>query len=95
MEAALAAVVGDDAPLIAELRTAFFDSARGHFAGLRTATTAEAWLHSANRLRGLAASFGAMRIIDAASAAAAALPGDVRALQRVERALLALAGESH
>lgn len=90
MESALAAVVGDDSPLLAELRGAFFDSAAWHLAQLRGATTVEAWTHAALRMQGLAASFGALRVIDAATSALVAAPADARALRRIERALAAL-----
>lgn len=90
LEAALAAAVGDTSTLIDELRAVFLDSATGYLASMQIAEDAAAWQGAAQRLTSLAASFGAVRVIDAARAAGAASPGDARALTRIDRALAAL-----
>ncbi len=69
LEAALAAVAGSSPELIDDLRIAFFESASAHVTALRDAETADAWQAAALRLRSLAASFGAHRVMDAAKAA--------------------------
>lgn len=69
IEATLAAAVGDDPSLIAELRVAFIDSAERAIAGLERARTPDAWVTAAWRLKGLAASFGAVRMMALADAA--------------------------
>ena len=92
LEATLAAVVGEQITLIAELRDAFFDSADGHVAALKGATAQPVWDQAALRLRSLAASFGLQRMMDAAREAATVPCGDAKAMQRIERALTALSG---
>ena len=59
IDATLAAAVGDDPALIAELREAFLDSAGRVVEALERAESDEAWRNAAWRLKGLAASFGA------------------------------------
>ena len=90
LEATLAAVAGEQGALIAELRAAFFDSADGHVAAMKAASAQPVWEGAGQRLRSLAASFGLERVMDAARDATAAPCGDVKALQRIERALSAL-----
>ena len=87
----LAAAVGDDHALVAELRGAFFQSAARHFAALRDAVTDEAWREAALRLKGLAASFGATTLIAQADQAANGRRGDVTLLDEIERGLAVLA----
>ena len=91
LEAALAAAVGEEPVLIAELRRSFFASADGHLAVLRAAESDLAWQNALERLKGLAASFGALRVLDAAHAALACPHGEMPAIARIERALAALA----
>ena len=69
LDAVLAAAVGDEPALIAELRSAFFASANYHTASLAAATLPEGWSAAANRLHSLAASFGALSLIKVASEA--------------------------
>jgi hypothetical protein len=94
LEAVLAAAVGADSSLVEELRGAFFDSAMERVAALRAAQGDDEWVAAANRLTGLAASFGALRVIDAARAAAKDVPGSPKAIARIERALFALRHEA-
>lgn len=59
LDTSLAAAVGDDPMLVAELRSVFLASARNHADALGRATGAAEWRDAAIRLHGLAASFGA------------------------------------
>ncbi|MEP6785495.1 MAG: Hpt domain-containing protein [Sphingomonadales bacterium] len=90
LEAALAAVAGSAPDLMDDLRVAFFDSATAHVAAMRAADTVEAWQAAAVRLRSLAASFGAYRVIDAAKEAQDAPLHDRKALTRIDRSLASL-----
>jgi len=87
IDATLAAAVGDDPALIAELREAFVDSASRVVAALETAETEDAWRNAAWRLKGLAASFGAVRLMGLANDASQAQPGDILTVNRVRRAI--------
>lgn len=70
IETTLAGAVGDDPALIAELRVAFVDSAVRALASLADAADGAAWSAAAWRLKGLAASFGAVRLMALATEAA-------------------------
>jgi HPt (histidine-containing phosphotransfer) domain-containing protein len=85
IDATLAAAVGDDPALIAELREAFLDSAARAVDALETATGDEEWRNAALRLKGLAASFGAVRLMALANDAAQAQPGDIVTINRIRR----------
>ena len=90
IDATLAAAVGDDPGLIAELRQAFLDSAERAVVALERAKGDEAWRAAAWRLKGLAASFGAVRLMALANEVGAAIPGDAAVISRVSRALARL-----
>ena len=60
IDAALAAAVGDEPLLIAELRLAFTEGAVRSLAAMEAATDGEEWRSAAWRLKGLSASFGAV-----------------------------------
>ncbi len=90
IETALASALGDAPGLIAELRGAFFASAVGHIAALRVAQTKVQWDDAAARLKGLAACFGAARLMAAADHLRALDRIDHAALRRVDRALAVL-----
>jgi histidine phosphotransfer protein HptB len=90
LEATLAAAVGDEPSLIAELRTAFFASANAHVTALTRAATLEDWRSAATRLHSLAASFSAIRLMDVATRAAQAEHIDPAMLRKIERAIAAL-----
>ncbi len=90
LEAALSAAVGDEPGLIAELRNAFFESARAHVDALRQSATLADWQVSAARLHNLAASFGARRLMAAATDAGSSSKIDAAQLRRIERAIDAL-----
>jgi len=87
LNSALAAAVGDDPALIAELRGAFIESAQKQADLLARARCDANWEMAAWRLKGLAASFGALRLMDAAEAATHAAPGDPVAVRRVNSAI--------
>src|SRR3546814_13851517 len=83
IDAALAAAVGDEPALIAELREAFLDSAKRALGALETAMDAEEWRIAAWRMKGLAASFGAGRLLALAEEGGAVAPRDRSAERRV------------
>jgi histidine phosphotransfer protein HptB len=87
IEATLAAAVGDEPALIAELRQAFLDSAHASLQGMERADGEDSWRVAAWRMKGLAASFGAVRLMAIATEAALAGPGDPALLRRVRRAV--------
>ena len=89
IDAALAAAVGDEPALIAELRAAFVDSADKAIAAIERAEDDNAWALAASRLKGLAASFGAVRLMSLASETAAK-PGDAEAVRKLRRAVARL-----
>lgn len=87
IDAALAAAVGDEPALIAELRGAFLDGVTRACTQLEAAETVEQWRMAAARLRGLSASFGAVRLMGLAALAAEARPGDPDLLAKIRRAV--------
>ena len=87
IDATLAAAVGDDPALIAELREAFLDSADRVVEALQSAESDEAWRNAAWRLKGLAASFGAVRLMGLATDASQSQPGDIVTINRIRRAI--------
>ena len=87
LDAALSSAVGDDARLISELRSAFLDSAQVHVAQMRRARTALDWRIAVLRLQGLAASFGAVRLMECAAVALDGRVGDGAMLAAIEDAI--------
>lgn len=90
LDSALAAAVGDDPVLVAELRAVFLESVARQADALTRARGDEAWRTAAWRLKGLAASFGATKLMDAAEAASAAPPGDPAAMRSLAVAIAML-----
>lgn len=90
LHAALAAAVGDDSALIADLRVAFLESATRQVDLLGRARCDANWELAAWRLKGLAASFGLTALMMLADEAAAAAPGDPRVLRKLQAALQVL-----
>lgn len=86
IDATLAAAVGDEPALIAELREGFLESATANLAVMDSARDHAAWKDAALRLKGLAASFGAIRLMALASEAVDR-PGDVESYRRMKRAV--------
>ncbi|GAA0730271.1 Hpt domain-containing protein [Sphingomonas japonica] len=87
IDATLAAAVGDEPALIAELREAFLDGVQRSLATLDLAGETTQWRAAASRLKGLAASFGAVRLMALAGEAADAPAGDVTMLRKLHRAV--------
>lgn len=87
IDSTLAAAVGDEPALIAELRAAFVDSATRNVHQLATAQDADGWIAAASRLKGLAASFGAVRLMALANRAADGPPFDGPILRQIRRAV--------
>lgn len=85
IDQALSAAVGDDPALIAELRAAFSDSAHAAMNAIAAADDTGAWHDGLLKLRGLAASFGAVRLAALAGEAIGAPVGDARALRLLRR----------
>jgi HPt (histidine-containing phosphotransfer) domain-containing protein len=86
IDATLAAAVGDEPALIAELRMAFVESAEKTIAALESSKDDGAWVLATARLKGLAASFGAVRLMSLASEAAST-PGNAEAVRKLRRAV--------
>jgi HPt (histidine-containing phosphotransfer) domain-containing protein len=87
VDASLAAAVGNDPALVQELRSALVEGA-SHYADLLSRSRCDAnWATAAHRLKGLAASFGAVPLIEAADLALDSAPGDPVALRRIARAI--------
>ncbi len=89
IDAALAAAVGNEPALIAELRAAFVDSAEKAIVVIEHAEDEDAWALGASRLKGLAASFGAIRLMSLASETATKL-GDAESVRKLRRAVARL-----
>ncbi len=83
IDAALAAAVGDEPLLIAELRLAFIASVEATLTQMQMSTDIDAWTLAARRMRGLAASFGAVRLMAAATAAIDSTPHDTEVMRRI------------
>ncbi|HKX21779.1 MAG TPA: Hpt domain-containing protein [Rhizorhapis sp.] len=88
LDAALAAAVGDDAALIADLRFAFIESAQRQLDLLERARCDANWEIAAWRLKGLAASFGVVGLMALAEEAARSVPGDPVMLRKLKAALV-------
>ena len=92
LNASLAAAVGSDSELMAELRTAFIDSASRQFDLMVRARCDANWRVAASRLKSLAASFGASGLVALADQALDGAPGDPVALREIARAIDDFAG---
>ncbi|UYV14869.1 Hpt domain-containing protein [Porphyrobacter sp. ULC335] len=84
LDATLAAAAGDDAVLLRELRAAFLESATRQLDLLKRARCDGNWHVAAMRLKGLAASFHAEDLLQAAEIALHAAPGEPMAIREVE-----------
>lgn len=92
LETALAAAVGDDPALVTELRAAFVGSIVTHADAMKRARSDADWRAAAWRLKGVAASFGATRLMAVAQGAADAAAGDADVLRRIDRSIDSLRG---
>ncbi len=90
LDAALSAAVGNDPALVRELRAALIESADRNADLLARSRCDANWSIAAWRLKGLAASFGALNLIAAAELALDSAPGDPVALRAVKTAVAAL-----
>jgi len=87
IDATLAAAVGDEPVLIAELRESFLDSVKRCVSAMKSAEGPDAWATAALRLKGLAASFGAVRLMALAAEAVNGPAQDSAMLRRLHRAI--------
>lgn len=94
LDATLAAAAGQDLTLLAELRSALVESAERQLDLLRRARCDGNWQVAAMRLKGLAASFHAEDLLDAAEAALAAVPGEPGTLRAIETSIARLRGQA-
>lgn len=92
LNAALAAAVGSDSELVAELRGAFIDSAGRQLDLMRRARCDANWVFAASRLKSLAASFGASGLVALADEALEGAPGDPVVLRKIAGAIEDFAG---
>lgn len=90
LDSSLAAAVGDDPVLVAELRAVFLESVARQADALTRAKGEGDWRTASWRLKGLAASFGATKLMDAAEAATIATPGEPDVLRRIAIAIAML-----
>ena len=84
LDATLAAAAGNDPALFAELRVAFVESLTHQLDLLRRARCDGNWQIAALRLKGLAASFHAERLMALADQAIDTAPGDPVAVRRIQ-----------
>ena len=87
LSASLAAAVGSDTALVAELRAAFVESAARQTDLMGRARCDANWQVAASRLKSVAASFGARGLLDLADEALEGAPGDPVVLRKIKRAL--------
>ena len=87
IDATLAAAVGDEPQLIAELRESFLDGVRRCVESMKGADSPDSWAAAALRLKGLAASFRAIRLMALATEAATGPAQDSAVLRRLHRAI--------
>jgi hypothetical protein len=87
LNASLAAAVGADAGLMAELRAAFIESAARQADLMGRARCDANWQFAAARLKSLAASFSATGLVGLADEALEGAPGDPVVLRKLQAAL--------
>ncbi len=86
-DTALKAAAGDDAALAAELHATFMDSAKRQLNLLSRSRCDANWQYTCWRLKGLAASFGATRLMELADEASNGAPGDPVIIRELTAAL--------
>jgi hypothetical protein len=84
-DATLAAAAGEDPALLAELRGAFAESLDHHLDLMKRARCDGNWVVAAQRLKGLAASFHALDLVELADRAIDSAPGDPTVVRGIER----------
>ena len=87
LNASLAAAVGSDSELLAELHAAFLESARRQLDLMGRARCDANWEFAASRLKSLAASFGATGLMALADEALDGAPGDPVVLRKLHAAI--------
>jgi HPt (histidine-containing phosphotransfer) domain-containing protein len=87
LNASIAAAVGSDTGLMAELRDAFVESAARQLDLMGRARCDANWAFAASRLKGLAASFGAVGLMALADEALGGAPGDPVVLRKLKAAI--------
>ena len=87
LNASLAAAVGSDLSLMAELRAAFVESAERQLDLMGRARCDANWEVAASRLKSLAASFGAVGLMALADEALEGAPGDPVVLRKIGAAV--------
>jgi HPt (histidine-containing phosphotransfer) domain-containing protein len=87
LNASLAAAVGSDAELMGELRAAFLESAARQADLMARARCDANWQVAASRLKSLAASFGAVGLLELADEALDGAPGDPVVLRKLRAAI--------
>ena len=87
LNASLAAAVGSDLALMAELRTAFVESAARQLDLMGRSRCDANWELAASRLKSLAASFGVVGLIALADEALDGAPGDPVVLRKIGAAI--------
>jgi len=92
LNASLAAAVGSDFELMAELRAAFVEGAARQLDLMGRARCDANWNVAASRLKSLAASFGAIGLIALADEALDGAPGDPVVLRKLGAVIQELAG---
>jgi len=86
-DTALKAAAGEDAALASELRASFVESAKRQVSLLSRSRCDANWQYSSWRLKGLAASFGATRLLELADEAGNGAPGDPVVIRELEGAI--------
>ena len=87
LDTSLAAAVGSDFELMAELRMAFVESAARHVDLMSRARCDANWSIAASRLKSLAATFGAVGLTAIADEALEGAPGDPVVLRKLRSAV--------
>ncbi|HST37512.1 MAG TPA: Hpt domain-containing protein [Allosphingosinicella sp.] len=87
LNASLAAAVGHDSGLMAELKEAFVESARRQLDLLSRSRCDANWQIAAARLKSIAASFGVAGLIELSDEAQQGAPGDPAVLRKIAAAL--------
>ena len=83
-DSALGAAAGEDPKLAAELRAAFIASLIQRLDLLKRARCDANWYQAAERIRGLAASFSAVELIELAELALKSAPGEPTVISSIE-----------
>ncbi|WP_373475379.1 Hpt domain-containing protein [Sphingorhabdus sp.] len=86
-DTALKAAAGENDDLIAELRASFVESAKWQLSLLTRSRCDANWQYTSWRLKGLAASFGATRLMVLADEAVDGAPGDPVVLRKIVAAI--------